>query len=423
MLPALLDEDELGAANSLTSLIQSVAVVSGPALGALLLVFAAPTWSFVVNAASFALGAALTLRISTRSRPDRSERGHTHPVRQFAGELADGARVLGAQPVVRVLTSLAVGASFVYGTQTVLLVLVASQIGDSTSAVGLLYAALGFGGVVGAPIAARATREQRLGGIALAALAVASAPMAALAVVDTTALAFVLVTISGAGMVVVDVLSITLLQRSVANEVTGRVMGIFDASTIGAIIIGSIAVAPLINALSYDAMLVVVALAAPVVVIFQMRSLLHADRDAALTWSQTQTVVRDLQQVSLFSSLRESALERIARGIKKERFAVGDTILVEGTIGSACYTVLHGRVDVRRGGEDGEVVATLAETDHFGEIGLLHNVPRTATVTAASDVVLYVIDAETFRAALETDAIVASHAMESAGARLAALAT
>ncbi|HEX5097329.1 MAG TPA: MFS transporter, partial [Acidimicrobiia bacterium] len=84
MLPAMLDEDELGAANSLTSLIQSVAVVSGPALGALLLVFAAPTWSFVVNAASFALGAVLTWRISTRSRPDRREHGDTHPVREFA---------------------------------------------------------------------------------------------------------------------------------------------------------------------------------------------------------------------------------------------------------------------------------------------------------------------------------------------------
>jgi MFS family permease len=423
MLPGMLDEDELGAANSLVSLIQSVAIVSGPALGALLLVLATPTWSFVVNAASFALGAVLTARISIRSRPDRNVRGPEHPVREFAAELADGARVVREQPVVRVLTSLVIGSSFVYGTQTVVLVLVASHIGNSTSGVGVFYAALGFGGVIGAPIAARAAREQRLGGIALAALVVGSAPMAVLAVVNTTALAFVLVTISGAGMVVTDVLAITLLQRSVANEVTGRVMGIFDASAIGAIIVGSIVVAPLVNAFSYDTMLVVVALAAPLVVIFQMRSLLHADRDAALTWSQTQLAVRDLQRSSLFASLRESALERIARGIKKERYAVGDTILVEGTIGSACYTVLHGRVDVRRGGEDGEVIATLAENDHFGEIGLLHNVPRTATVTAASDVVLYVIDAETFRAALETDAIVASHAMESAGARLAALTT
>jgi hypothetical protein len=245
--------------------------------------------------------------------------------------------------------------------------------------------------------------------------------MAALAFVHTTELAFALVTISGAGLVVVDVLSITLLQRSVANDVTGRVMGIFDASAVGAMIVGSLLVAPLMSAFSYTTMLVVIAVAAPLVVVFQMRSLLFADRDAALTWSQTQSVVRDLQHVALFASLRESALERIARGIKKERYAVGDTILLEGTIGSSCYTVLNGRVDVRRGGEGGEVVATLVENDHFGEIGLLHNVPRTATVTAASDVVLYVIDAETFRAALETDAIVASHAMESAGARLAAL--
>jgi MFS family permease len=421
MLPGMLDEDELGAANSLTSLIQSIAVVSGPALGALLLVIATPTWSFVVNAGSFALGAVLTARIAIRSRPDRGERGNVHPVREFVEELADGARVLREQAVVRVLTTLAVGASFIYGTQTVVLVLVVSHMGNSTSEVGVLYAALGFGGVIGAPIAARAAREQRLGGISLAALAIASAPMAALAFVHTTALAFALVTISGAGMVVVDVLSITLLQRSVANDVTGRVMGIFDASAVGAMIVGSLLVAPLMSAFGYTTMLVVIAVTAPLVVIFQMRSLLYADRDAALTWSQTQFVVRDLQQVALFASLRESALERVARGVKKERYAVGDTILLEGTIGSSCYTVLNGRVDVRRGGEGGEVVATLVENDHFGEIGLLHNVPRTATVTAASDVVLYVIDAETFRAALETDAIVASHAMESAGARLAAL--
>jgi MFS family permease len=421
LLPVMLDEDELGAGNSLTSLIQSVAVVCGPALGALLLFVAAPTWSFVVNAGSFALGAVLTAMIATRSRRARGADEHTHPVRQFAAELADGARVLRDLPVVRVLTSLAVGASFVYGTQTVVLVLVATRVGDSASAVGVLYAALGLGGVLGAPIAARAAREQRLGGIALGALFVSSVPMAALSVVHNATFAFALVTISGMGMVVVDVLSITLLQRSVENDVTGRVVGIFDASTVGAMIVGSLVVAPLISALSYSAMLVTVAVAAPLLVVFQMRSLLHADRDAALTWSQLQFIVRDLQRVSLFAPLREGALERIARGVKKERFAAGETVLVEGTVGTSCYTVLHGRVDVRRGGEEGEIVASLEEDEHFGEIGLLHDVPRTATVTAATDCVLYAIDAETFRAALETDAMVASHALESAGARLAAL--
>ena len=297
LLPEMLDEDDLGAGNSLTSLIQSIAVVSGPAIGALLLVVAAPTWSFVVNAGSFALGAALTARISTRSKPERDAAHHGHPVRQFGAELADGARFLVDLSVVRVLTSLAVGASFIYGTQTVVLVLVANQVGNSSSGVGLLYAALGVGGVLGAPIAARASRERRLGGIALGALIVSSVPMALLANVHDATIAFILVAISGAGMVVVDVLSITLLQRSVDNDVMGRVVGIFDASTVAAITVGALIVAPLINATGYTSTLIFIAIVTPLFVVFQLRSLLHADRDAALTWSQQQFVVQDLKRV------------------------------------------------------------------------------------------------------------------------------
>jgi ATP-binding cassette subfamily B protein len=156
-------------------------------------------------------------------------------------------------------------------------------------------------------------------------------------------------------------------------------------------------------------------------VIAQFRSLLAADREAAITGAHLRRAVDDLRRVSLFASLREGALERLARGATRERFAVGDTILLEGELGTHCYTVLHGRVDVRRGDADGEVIATLHEDDHFGEIGLLRNVPRTASVTAASDCVLYTIDAETFKSALETDAMVASQAFESATSRLSML--
>jgi MFS family permease len=421
MVPELLDEDELGAGNSLTSLIQSVAIVSGPALGALLLVIAAPVWSFVVNAASFALAALLTARIATRSRPTRDSDAQTHPVRRFATELAVGARELIDQPVVRVLTSLAAGTAFVYGAQTVVLVLVANRLGHGSAGVGILYAALGLGGIIGAALAAGLAHQRRLGGIAFGALVVTSAPMIALAHVDTAGLAFALVTISGIGNVAVDVLTLTLLQRSVDNDIMGRVSGIYFASAIGALIVGSVVVAPLINTLGYTSMLAFVAVSAPLIVLVQLRSLLHADRDAELIWSQLQYVVEDLKRVSLFAPLREGALERLARGVKKERFGKGEVIILEGTVATTCYTVLHGSVDVRRGGETGETITTLSENDHFGEIGLLHNVSRTATVTAATDCVLYAIDAATFRAALEADAIVASYALEGATARLAAL--
>ncbi len=421
LLPEVLDEDDLASGNSVTSIVQSASIVVGPAIGALLLAVAAPAWSFVANAGTFAVGAALTATVATRSRgggaPDASG-----TVRHFLAELTGGIRVLREAPVVRVLTSLAVGTAFVYGTQTVVLVIIAGErVGHSASSVGVLYGALGLGGLVGAPIGARLAHHPRLGGLALVALGVAALPVAMLWPVHSAAIAFMLVAISGAGQVAVDVVAITQLQRTVANEVTGRVFGIVDALTVGSMIVGSLLVAPLRSAFGFGVMLVVVAAAGPALVLAQSRSLVAGDRDAALAWSRLRRTVDDLQRVTLFAALREGALERLARGAVKERFAVGEAIVTEGERGTTCYTVLHGSVAVRRGGPNGEIVATLHETDHFGEIGLLHGVPRTATVTAATDCVLYAIDAATFRAALDADALVASQALEAAAARLSAL--
>jgi MFS family permease len=422
LLPDVLDEDDLAAGNSIISIVQSASIVVGPAIGGVLLSIAAPTWSFVANAVTFALGAALTATIATRSRARGDQIETSGQATRFLTELGGGVKVLRDFSIVRVLTSLAVGASFIYGTQTVLLVIIAGErAGHSPENVGYLYGALGLGGLIGAPIAARLARHPRLGGVALAALGVTALSLALLWFAHDAPLAFALVAVSGVGQVVVDVLSVTLLQRSIANEVTGRVFGIFDALTVGAMIVGSLLVAPLRGVFGFGPMLLVVAVAGPLLVIAQFQSLLAADREAAVTGAHLRRAVDDLRRVSLFASLREGALERLARGATRERFAVGDTILLEGELGTHCYTVLHGRVDVRRGDADGEVIATLHEDDHFGEIGLLRNVPRTASVTAASDCVLYTIDAETFKSALETDAMVASQAFESATSRLSML--
>jgi MFS family permease len=422
LIPDVLGEDDLVSGNSIISIVQSASIVVGPAIGGVLLSIAAPTWSFVANAATFALGATLTATIATRSRAQGENREESGRMARFLAELGGGFKVLREFSIVRVLTSLAVATSFMYGTFTVLLVIIAGErVGHDASRVGYLYGALGLGGLFGAPVAARLARHPRLGGVALAALGVAAFPIALLWAVHGAVLAFLLITCSGMAQVVVDVLAITLLQRNVANEVTGRVFGIFDASTVGAMIAGSLIVAPLRDVFGFGPMLLVVAAVGPLIVIAQLGALLHADRDAAITWWQLQRVVDDLRRVSLFAALRDGALERLARGAEKERFAGGETIILQGERGTHCYTVLYGTVAVRRGGADGEVIATLGEDDHFGEIGLLHDVPRTATVTAASECVLYAIDAETFKGALDADAKVASQAFESAAARLSML--
>ena len=422
LLPEMLGEDDLAAGNSITSIVQSASIVVGPAIGGVLLGIAAPTWSFAVNAATFGLGAALTATIRTRSRAAAPPADGADTTKRFLGELHGGITVLREFPAVRVLTSLLAATSFVYGTMTVVLVIVAGErVGGSAADVGYLYGALGIGGLIGAPIATRWSRHPRVGAVTLAALGVAAVPLALLAPVEVAAFAFALVFCSGIGQVVVDILATTMLQRSVANDVIGRVFGIVDALTVGAMIAGSLAVAPLRNAFGFGPTLIIVALAGPLLVLAQLRALVDADREAAIVWARLRRVVGDLQRVTLFAGLREGALERLARGVEKERFVVGEPIIVAGTAGTDCYTVLHGRVDVRRGGTDGPVIATLHENDHFGEIGLLHNSARTASVTAGSDCVVYVIGAETFRAALDADALLASQAFESAAVRLSIL--
>jgi MFS family permease len=421
LIPDVVGEDDLASANSLASFIQCVSIVIGPAIGGLLLAVAAPVWSFVANAVTFGLGALLTLRIRTRSRPEpRVAAGDDAPAPTFWSELAAGARVVAHQPVVRVLTSLAVGASFIYGVQTVVLVILAGErVGSSAGDVGFLYGALGLGGLVGAPVASRLAHHPRLGGIALGALGLTSLTIVALIPVEVAAVAFVLVFFAGIGEVVVDVISVTLLQRNLERDVVGRVFGVFDALTVGAMIAGSLIVAPLRNAFGYSGMLVVVAGLAPLLVLLQWRPLVEADRDSAFEYAHLERTVTDLRRVSLFGNMQIAALERLARGAEKERFAVGETILAKGDPANRCYTVLHGRVRVHE--PDGDTLATLEEDDFFGEIGLLHETTRTASVTAASDCVLYSIDAGTFRAALDADTAASAVAFEAAGRRLSAL--
>jgi MFS family permease len=421
LIPDVVDEDDLASANSVASFIQCVSIVIGPAIGGLLLAVAAPVWSFVANAITFGLGALLSLRIRTRSRPEpRLVETDGAPAPSFSSELAAGARVVADTPVVRVLTSLAVGASFIYGVQTVVLVILAGErVGSSAADVGYLYGALGLGGLVGAPIASRLAHHPRLGGIAFGALGLTALTIAALIPVEVAAVAFALVFLAGMGQVVVDVISVTLLQRNLERDVVGRVFGVFDALTVGAMILGSLIVAPLRNAFGYSGMLIIVAVLAPLLVLIQWRPLVEADRDSAFEYAHLERTVSDLRRVSLFGNLQIAALERLARGAEKERYVVGEPILVKGDPASRCYTVLHGQVRVHQ--PNGETVATLAEDDFFGEIGLLHETARTASVSAATDCVLYSVDADTFRAALDADTVASAVAFEAAGRRLSAL--
>jgi MFS family permease len=420
-VPELVPEDDLAAANSVTSVIENGSVVVGPAVAGTILAFSSPAWAFAINAGTFAWAALVYTTIHSRSRApvhadeDERPRGMRH-------ELLEGGRAVGHSPTARALLSLVMATSFVYGVLTVVLVILASErLGLESSDVGFLYAALGVGGVVAAPLTARLGRSARLTVVTFGFLLVTSLPLVLLAPVRHGTVAFLLVVLVGLGSVVVDVLSITMLQRTLDDRVKGRVFGILDSLVVAAILTGSVLVSPLRAWLGFGPMLLVLGVVGPALVLLQTRPLLEADRDAAFTYARLEPVVDDLRRTTLFGLLSRAALERLAASTEKERFARGETILREGDEADRCYVVLHGAVDVRSTRSGGAVVATLREHDYFGEIGLLQGVPRTATVEAASDCVLYSIDADAFRGAVNADCALSAVAFEGAATRLAHL--
>jgi len=108
-----------------------------------------------------------------------------------------------------------------------------------------------------------------------------------------------------------------------------------------------------------------------------------------------------LRALDLFATLGGAELERLARGLVALRYLSGAAIIREGDQSDYFYIVVTGEVEVDRGGR---VVAVRGPGEYFGEIALLHGIPRTATVLARTVVSLYALDGTSFVAAATADA-------------------
>ncbi len=125
-----------------------------------------------------------------------------------------------------------------------------------------------------------------------------------------------------------------------------------------------------------------------------------------------------LQRVPLFQNLERRDLERIARSLRERTFSAGQTVTTEGQGGVGFFVIESGEATVSQGGvERGKI----RSGDHFGEIALLRDVPRTATVTARTDASLYALERDDFVAAVTGHAESLDAANAVVGTRLAAL--
>jgi CRP-like cAMP-binding protein len=418
-IPALVDEDELAAANALNGTIEELVVIAGPAVGALLLLAGSPTLVFGVNAASFAISAVIVSRISMRSRPvDVTEGGTAGPLHQ----MTVGVKTIARLSAARTLVAYSVLVSFVYGTDTVLFVGVSQhRLGTGPEGFGYLLAGLGVGGLLAAGTVDRLAGSRRLGMIILAGALGYTLPTALLTVIHTPSVAFVVEVVRGASTLVVDVLAITALQRSVSSDQLARVFGAFFALAIGAIGIGTVVTPVVIHALGLNGGLWVMALAPAALALAGYPALAAIDRETAEGTRALEPRVALLERLEIFSLASRPILERLARVATEVRFEPATAIVREGDVADAMYVLAEGEVEVTARGQEGEPdrhIAVMSAPSYFGEIGVLGRIPRTATVTATTECRCDRIEADALLEAL-TASPPSSSLMETATLRLA----
>ena len=209
----------------------------------------------------------------------------------------------------------------------------------------------------------------------------------------SSAAALVLIAFIGIGDTLVEVAAPTLLQRAVPDEVLGRVFGAVESLIIGAMGIGAILAPLLVDWIGVRGALIATGCLLPALGLLFWHRLGAIDSAFALPARQLAL----LREIPIFAPLPQAQVERLARELVPVHVGPHETVVREGDAGDRFYIVDSGELEVT---VEGKPVRKLGAGDHFGEIALFRDVPRTATVAAIGEVDLYALDRDEFIAAV-----------------------
>ncbi len=394
LLPALArTPEELTGSNVITGWIESVSVLVAPAVTSVLLAASGPGMVFAVMAGLVLVaGLLVPAPRSLVAEPDEPDVGSP-----FA-DVAEGFEVVARDRDAQVLIAVLGAAFVVVGALDVLYVVLAADVlGIGGSDAGYLNAAFGAGGVASIAVTVTLVGRKRLAGPLAVGAAAAGLGLVVLALAPSVAAAIVLLALVGAGRSLVDVAGRTLLQRSCSPELLSRVFGLLEGVTMVALAVGSILIPLIVVAAGARGAVACIGAILPLCLLLLGRRLLDVDARATVPVVE----IALLRSLPLFAALRPPELEVLARSLVPLDVEAGGVIVTEGDAGDRFYVIADGRCEVSVRGAG--ALATLTRGDGFGEIALLRDVPRTATVTAATPARLYALDKASFLAAVAAD--------------------
>jgi MFS family permease len=382
--------EELIAANGATSTIESLGTLAGPLLAGVLVTVGNPGVVFAAAGATLALGALLLAPLRVEGVIQQTA------ARESAHELLRGGFEAVRHGPARLILVLMAAQCFVRGCLNVLIVVAAFRVlhtGDGS--VGYLTAALGVGGLLGA-FGAMTLHSRRLAGAFGVALVFWGLPIAMFAPRPYLPAALLLLAVVGAANSIEDVAGFTLLQRAVPDAALSRALGLVWGAAMGAVALGSITAPLVVAALGPRAAFAVVGGILPVVTLLLWHGLRRIDRDAAPPTAELQLVA----EVPLFEPLSLVAKEHLAGKLTHVHVEPGEVVVRAGEAGDRFYIVGEGELEITNG-----ACGSCGSGDFFGEIALLRDVPRTATVRATSPSELFALDRDDFLAAVTHSAV------------------
>ena len=424
LLPHLVERpEELTAANGTSSTIDSLSFFIGPAIGGLLLTVTTVPVVMFINVATFVWSAALVAIIKVPHPATEpgievpptvavDARGDTmvEPVvdaeeekETFFQESSAGFKTIWNNSDLRLISLVYCAQTIVAGASVVFGIAMAVEMTSfGPNGVGYLDSMFGVGAIIGGLVALGRASKKKVAtdfgwGVILWAI-----PLLLAAIFPQAWAALLAVAIMGFGNPLVDVNAVTIVQRLGDDKVMGRIFGALETGLIAAMALGSVLMPVLLHFFGLQWALAILAIGISAIVLPFMRRL--GRMNSTLREPEG---LRLLRALPLFAPLEPKSLELVAQQLRRIEVAAGDTVITEGQPGDQFYVVESGSLTASF---HGEVLSQQGPGDPFGEIALLRDVPRTATVVADEPTVLYSLDRDAFLAAVTGNSEVSGQA-------------